>query len=270
MQLSSRSGYVCLCGVISVLGSAYAVDMELPQRERFHIFVLAGQSNMAGRGEVEPVDKKPHPRVLTLTESCDWAPAVAPIHFDKTGAGVGPGRTFGIAVAEALPETVIGLVPCATGGSPIEVWQPGKYWHQTDSHPYDDAIRRAKRAMKDGVLEGILWHQGEGDSKPARAGAYAENLTGLIARFRRDLGVPDLPFIIGQLGRFSEAPWNEEKKLVDKAHRTVAERDPHVIFVSAEGLGCKEDLVHFDARSQRELGRRFASAYLDLIGTRAE
>lgn len=89
------------------------------------MFLLAGQSNMAGRGTVTPQDRTPHPRVLMLNQAGEWVPAVDPMHFDKPVAGVGPGRTFGIAIAEANPGVTIGLIPCAVGGSPIDAWQPG-------------------------------------------------------------------------------------------------------------------------------------------------
>jgi len=86
---------------------------------RFCLYLLIGQSNMAGRGEVEPEDRVAHPRVLALDRENRWAPAVEPIHFDKPIAGVGPGRAFGVAMAERDPSVRIGLIPCAAGGSPI-------------------------------------------------------------------------------------------------------------------------------------------------------
>ena len=48
-----------------------------------HIFVLAGQSNMSGRGEVEEIDRTPHPRVYALNAQDEWVLAVEPLHFDK-------------------------------------------------------------------------------------------------------------------------------------------------------------------------------------------
>ena len=125
-------------------------------KEKFHLYLLVGQSNMAGRGKVEAQDKKPHSRVLMLNKGNAWAPAVDPLHFDKSMAGTGLGKTFGIRVAESNPEVAVGLIPCAAGGSPISTWAPGGYHGQTKSHPWDDAVKRAKIAMKEGVLKGIL------------------------------------------------------------------------------------------------------------------
>ncbi len=149
-----------LCGLVMWLGFSVAIPqtaakIELPVKANFHLFLLAGQSNMAGRGDVEAEDKQPHARVLMLAKDGTWQPAVDPVHYDKANAGVGPGRTFGIALAEADTNITIGLIPAACGGSPISTWEPGAYFADTKSPPYDDAIQRAKLAMKDGTLKGI-------------------------------------------------------------------------------------------------------------------
>ena len=231
-------------------------------REKFHLFLLVGQSNMAGRGMVGQEDSIFHPRVLTLTKDEKWAPAIDPIHFDKEVAGVGLGRTFGITLADRNKEITIGLIPCATGGSPISVWRPGQEWYQTKSYPYDDAIRRAKRAIKDGVLKGILWHQGSSDSKPGLAEEYEKNLKDLIKRFRKDINAPNVPFIIGQMGQFPGKLLTPSEKLVNEAHLSIAKESKLNGFVSSDGLTFNSDSIHFDARSQREFGHRYAEVYL--------
>jgi hypothetical protein len=171
-------------------------------KANFHLFLLAGQSNMAGRGDVETEDREPFPRVLMLARNGTWQPAVDPIHYDKTNAGVGPGLTFARILARRDTNITIGLIPAACGGSPISTWEPGAFFDQTASHPYDDALQRAKLAMKQGTLKAILWHQGESDCHETLAPAYKTNLLRLIRRFRKDLGDPDLPFLVGQLGQF--------------------------------------------------------------------
>ena len=232
--------------------------------ERLQLFLLAGQSNMAGRGVVETADRAVHPRVVMLDRSNAWVPAAEPMHFDKPIAGVGPGRAFGIAVAEAMPNSRIGLIPTAVGGSPITAWEPGVRYAETGAYPYDDAIRRARIAMRDGELKAILWHQGESDANPAAAPLYAERLRALVERFRADLGVPDLPVIVGQLGRFDGRPWSASHTQVDAAHRELPSRLRNMRYVSAEGLAHKGDTLHFSAAAARELGRRYAQAYLAL------
>ena len=163
----------------------------------------------------------------------------------------------------------MGLIPSAAGGSAISSWQPGGYHSQTKSHPYYDALARTRLAMQRGTLKGILWHQGESDSNAKRAGAYAENLEALIARFRRELESPDVPFLIGQLGIFAERPWNDDRREVDAAQQTVAESVPNTAFVTSEGLTPNPDLVHFDAASLRVFGKRYADAYQRLTALSA-
>lgn len=261
-------GMTTLAMVISLSVVAQADDkpgMTLPAKEKFHLYVLAGQSNMAGRGKIGPEDKQPHPRVVTLAKDGRWKPAADPLHFDKPIAGVGLGRSFAFELVKKDPTIVIGLVPVAAGGSPIASWEPGGYHGQTKSHPYDDAIKRVKSAMEVGVLKGILWHQGESDSKPELAEVYEEKLTALLVRFRNDLKAPKVPFIIGQLGQFPDKPWNASRTKVDAAHQAVAKKVPLTTFVSSKGLTAMSDNVHFDSKSLREFGRRYAKAYLELM-----
>ena len=151
------------------LAAQQETDVKLPPKENFHLFLLAGQSNMAGRGKVADEDREVHPRVLAWTKDGTWQPAVDPLHWDKSVAGVGLGKSFALALAAENEDVTIGLIPTACGGSPISSWQPLGYHAQTKSHPYDDALKRAQQAMQDGTLKGILWHQGESDCKPKLA-----------------------------------------------------------------------------------------------------
>ncbi len=217
---------------------------------------------MAGRGVVEDEDRVENPRVLMFDRLETWKPAVDPVHFDKPIAGVGPARSFGIAMATADSGIRIGLIPTAVGGSPISSWEPGALDRATQTHPWDDAIVRARAAMKDGSLRAILWHQGESDSNAEAAPLYEQRLRALIERFRKELGNPTLPFLIGQLGRFDGKAWDAPRISVDSVHRALAAQMPNVAFVSTEGLKDKGDNTHFTAAGARELGRRYAEAYL--------
>ena len=229
------------------------------------LYLLAGQSNMAGRGKVEAQDSVANPRVLKLDASMSWVPAVDPLPWDKpTLVGVGPGRSFGLALAARDANVTIGLVPAAVGGSPISSWEPGALDSATRTHPYDDALARLRIAQKDGRLRAILWHQGESDATPASSVRYADKLRALIARFRADAGDPTLPFVIGQLGKFTGKPWSAEMQRVDSVHRAIAASVPNVAYVSSEGLSDKGDKLHFEAVSQRTFGERYAEAYLAL------
>lgn len=255
---------MCLVCVWLLAVTGAAQPPVLPSKEQFRLFLLVGQSNMAGRGDVTPADRVPHPRVLMWSKDGEWVPAVDPMHFDKPVAGVGLGRSFAIALADADPEVTIGLIPAAVGGSPIDAWTPGAFYEPTASHPWDDALRRARTALEDGTLDGILWHQGESDATPGLAPAYAAKLHDLIARWRTELRAPDVPFVAGQLGHFDGHPWDAFRAQVDRAHRELPGAVAHTAFVSSDGLTHRGDGVHFDAESYRELGRRYATAWLAL------
>lgn len=230
-------------------------------RAKFHVYLLIGQSNMAGRGKVEKEDTTPHPRVLALNKDDQWVPAIDPLHFDKPSAGVGPGLAFGKALADADKDVTIGLIPCAAGGSPISVWKKDAYWGQTKSKPYDEALRRVAVARQRGVLKGILWHQGESDSNETAAKLYADRLADLVTRLRRDLEAPGVPFLVGGLSEPLRAR-SEHARSVDQALRAYAKSEARSAYVESDKLTLTTDNTHFDAASAREFGRRFAKAML--------
>lgn len=260
----ARFTWLAMVALLSWGGCAAAggqVTVPRSEEPALHLFLLVGQSNMAGRGDVEPADQQPLPNVMALDAAGNWVAATDPLHWDKPSAGVGLGRTFAIEYAKAHPGVTVGLIPAACGGSPIATWQPGKYFEDTKSHPYDDALARARHALTRGKLQGILWHQGESDRTPELAPVYEAALTTLIDGFRRELDAPNVPFLIGQLGQFPGAgEWDEHARRVDRAHHDVAAHVPFTAFVSSNGLTSKPDNLHFDARSLRELGKRYAAA----------
>ena len=255
---------VFLCALL-LSHLADAQNAALPAKEKFHLFLLVGQSNMAGRGTVEEQDRTPHPRVLMLNKAGAWVPAIDPLHFDKAAAGVGLGKTFASLCADANPSITVGLIPCAVGGSPIDAWKPGEFYKPTNSHPWDDAIQRAQLALKSGTLTGILWHQGESDSNAKLAPGYEAKLHDLIARMRKELAAPEVPFIAGQMGKFAEVPWDDAHLQVDKAHQDLPKKVKRTAYVSAEGLKHRGDKVHFDSPSYREFGKRYFDAFQSLV-----
>jgi hypothetical protein len=190
-------------------------------------------------------------------------PAADPLHFDKPIAGVGPGLTFGKAMAEHNPSARIGLIPCAAGGSPIRAWQPGGYWEQTKSHPYDDTIARVTAAQRDGLLQGFLWHQGESNSNQQDAASYLDDLKGLVTRLRSALQSPQAAFVVATLGDFF-VERNAWASAINAALRQLTVEVKNTACVSASGLVHGGDDLHFDAASARELGRRYAEAMIRL------
>jgi len=236
----------------------------LPAPAQLHLFLLVGQSNMAGRGEVEPSDRQPIANVWAMNAAGAWVPATDPLHWDKPSAGVGLARTFALHYLQSHPGVSVGFIPAAVGGSPISSWAPGAYYEETKSHPYDDALGRARTALAHGTLTGILWHQGESDRSAELAPRYERALSELIARFRSDLKAPQVPFLIGQLGQFAGAPWDEHARSIDRAQRQVAGSVPLCAFVPSDGLAAKPDNLHFDAPALREFGRRYAAVFAEL------
>jgi len=223
----------------------------------FHLYLLVGQSNMAGRGKIALEDKVAVPRVLMLNKGNEWVSAVDPIHFDKTIAGVSLGRTFGIEMAKSNKDVKIGLIPCAVGGTPIRRWQQ-------HGDLYKVALNRAKLAQKDGVIKGILWHQGEGDSgKEETAKIYEAQLHAMVTAWRKDLAGENIPVVVGELGQFFKRA--KFKGTVDAALKALPSKVKHAAWVSAEGLEHKGDVVHFNAAGYRELGKRYAAKMQALV-----
>jgi hypothetical protein len=237
-------------------------EVKLPAKEKFHLYLLIGQSNMAGRGAVEELDKQPNPRVLKFSKENTWAVATDPLHFDKPIAGVGLGSSFGRAMAAAADEGVtIGLIPCAVGGTPLARWQKGK-------DLYEQAVVRAKAAQQVGTLKGILWHQGESDSgSEATAKNYGERLTQMVRDLRTELSTKGAPFVAGELGQFLARETNDKPSYWPLVNEQLAALPKHVdraACVSSQGLKHKGDGVHFDSASLREFGARYAKAMQEL------
>lgn len=250
----------------AVAPAARATGMD----QGLDLYLLVGQSNMAGRGAVEAVDRIPSPRVLALDAAGVWAPAADPIHFDKSDiVGVGPGRSFGLAMAQAQPERRIGLVPCAVGGTRLALWEAGAQFKDTGARPWDDTVRRIGVASVTGGWKGVLFHQGESDSNEADAPQYAARLERLVLRLRTTLRAGTVPFLIGQMGHWNEQPWSAWRTLVDAAQRDAARQLSRTAFVSSAGLRHKGDFLHFDAPSARQLGQRYAQAMLAMTSSSA-
>lgn len=231
-------------------------------KKKFHLFLLAGQSNMAGRGTVEAADTVTNSKIWMLDKQGEWQLAKEPLHFDKPGiAGVGPGFAFAKKMAEQDSTVYIGLIPCAVGGSPVAMWAPGKYYEPTKSYPYDDAMRRTKLAIQSGVLKGILWHQGESDSDSLHAMVYNGKLIGLVQRFRKDLKTKSLPFVAGTIEDFYAAS-HPFIKHINAAIKGLPQRLKRIAVVHTEGLTHKGDVTHFNTASAREVGKRYAEVFI--------
>lgn len=249
--------------IMVTTASAETTAVKLPEKKMLKIYLLMGQSNMAGRGVVEEEDKTPHPHVLVFNRSNQWEVAVEPIHLGepKKTPGVGPGVAFGKVMAAANPGISIGLVPCAVGGTPLNRWVRG-------ADLYSNAVARAKAASEVGTIAGILWHQGEGDAgAKTNAETYDERLAKMIGDIRADLNLPQLPFVVGQIGEFNYDREGNPLPFARELNDTLAAIPQKVQFTgcaSSNGLEHKGDQLHFSSAAERELGKRYAREILKL------
>src|SRR5690606_3742739 len=221
------------------------------------LYLLVGQSNMAGRGKVEAIDTVRHAQVYVFNADDEWSLAKEPLHYDKANRGVGPGFAFGKVMAENRNNVYIGLIPAAVSGTKISYWTPGG-----TRGLYEEAIRKAKVAMKQGTLKGIIWQQGESDSNAKDAPLYKDRLVTLMQSFRKDLGLPHLPIVIGGLGDFLRSP---EHKQVNQSIQEAVELIGNAAYSAPSKLGHIGDILHFNSEAQRENGAHMAKAMLPLI-----
>ena len=166
-------------------------------KSKFHIFILYGQSNMAGGipgKELTKEDKTPVPHIV-LRRGKGWIPAAHPLHLGGKKNGFGLGLPFAEEYLKNHPGVTVGLVPCASGGKRIDLLKKG-------SNLYRAAMGKSRLALETGTIKGILWHQGESDTvTDERADCYEKKLHQLIADMREDLKTPNLPFIVGDLAQ---------------------------------------------------------------------
>ena len=271
-----RARPVSLLGAVLVAGGLPAEEpASIPSvQKNFHLFLLMGQSNMSGGVGLAAGDTQPVPHVLKMRfakegEEPKWAPGAHPLHPRRPNKKnrFGPGLPFAEAYLNDNPGVVVGLVPMAWGGRSIE--QLGK-----GSGIYSDAIRHAKAAMQAGTLKGVLWHQGESDTvEQTRTDAYEKRLHRLIEDVRKDLGSPQLPFIVGNLAEFYGT--GKDHKAPDRVARitkikeilrSLPKKVPHTGFV--ESTGCSPAArakVHFDRKSCLLMGKRYAKVYAEMF-----
>jgi hypothetical protein len=213
---------------------------------RFHVFLLLGQSNMAGYPKAQQADRAEDPRVRVLG-------------FDDCGATGRQTDVWDVAAPPlgVIPEgDTIGLVPSAISGERIEPFL------KVGGTRYDRLIQRARLAQEaGGVIEGILFHQGESNSGDP---SWPGKVNTLVTDLRADLGLGNVPFLAGELlytggtaGHNTRV--NELPALVSNAY-----------IISANGLvvdpADTEWNLHFGHDSQVEFGKRYAAKMIEALG----
>ncbi len=240
--------------------------------EQLDLFLLTGQSNMKGRG-VMPDDPKRDPRVVMMHLKDDqWYLARHPLHLTgdaKTfqgadNAGVGSGLSFAESLVAKDSKRQIGLIPCAVGGSSINLWQRG-------AKLYDEAMRRAKLAILTtapvkGRIRGVLWLQGEADATDKGLSTHEAKLLKLIDDLRSDLDMPNLPFIACTIGEMRPDGEGRRNSEMNKLLLSLPAKRPYTACVDARDLkGHIGDNVHFDTNSQNQIGQRYAEKYFQMM-----
>jgi hypothetical protein len=234
-------------------------------KENFHVFILMGQSNMSGHAPMLPEDQVPVPHVVKLPTvgEIKWIPAAHPLHNRLPSDRFGLGIPFATEYLKNNPGVLVGLIPVGWGGAGIDQLKKG-------SAVYADAIKKARFAMTQAAIKGVLWHQGESDTvNAANADSYAGKLHQLVADLRQDLGDDELPFIAGNLAEFygtsNEHNAPDRVKRIDYVRgvlRALPQEVPFTGFVESTGCSSEDGhMVHFDRKSYIILGARYADVY---------
>lgn len=240
------------CLVASAQVDVFELDIIPAQKpENLDIYLLIGQSNMAGRAAIRETESIPIEDCFLFTGDVKtpWVNATNPLNRYSTVRKtitmqrLNPGYSFARTMTAENPDN-IGLVVNAKGGTKIVQWLPG-------TELFEAAIQQTRKALRYGNLKGILWLQGEGDCHPLRVEMYLGHLEILINALREEFNAPDLPFIASQL-------YETEKR---HAFNEMILQLPGFIkntgVVSSEGTSTF-DGTHFDSESAILLGNRYA------------
>lgn len=239
---------------------SFAYPKKTPKKEEVWVFIMAGQSNMAGRGFVEAKDTIPSERILSINKNNELILAKEPLDFyDPSKRGLDCGMSFAKNLLKSVPDNVsILLVPTAVGGSPINKWL-GDSIHR-DIKLASNFKEKVLWARNHGEIKGILWHQGESDANSRGIPKYDMKLAQLFKNFRKFAGDTKLPILVGELGTYSKN--HESWMAINHKIKTYALRDKNTAIINTSDLKDKGDKVHFDSESLRILGKRFADAYI--------
>lgn len=233
---------------------------NIPLKENVWVFLMAGQSNMAGRGIVEPQDTVADKRILTIDVNGTLLYAKEPLHFyEPTRTGLDCGLSFGRTLLEKIPANVtILLLPTAIGGSAIRQWLGDSSYRGVNL--LTNFREKVAIGKKYGKIKAILWHQGESDANKERIAVYKDRLAELFTTFRNSIGDEKLPVFIGELGSYSNNK-NGWLQINDAIYAYAAENKGATV-IKTDDLSHVGDTVHFNSAGQRMMGERFANAYL--------
>lgn len=264
-------------------GLGLAVSAHAAPDPNFHIYLALGQSNMEGQGNIESQDKTVDKRfqVLWTTNETNcgkklgqWSDAVPPLA--SCSSKLGPADYFGRTMVEKTDSQIrVGIVDVAVAGCSIQLFDSPlsqSYMNQQASwfkqrveayggKPYERFIEMAKKAQEDGVIKGIIFHQGETD---AGDGQWPSKVKKLYDRILKDLNLgDDIPFLAGEVLRsgMSSGANNNIAKL--------PQQSKNFYVISSEGfnqaLGDGQN-VHFTSQEYRDFGKRYAEKMIEVLG----
>ena len=252
----------------------------------FHIYLAFGQSNMEGQGDIGSQDKSVDERFQLLWSadagSCNqnaskgkWIKAVPPLAHCQ-GAKLGPADYFGRTMVEKTDSKIkVGIIVVAIAGCSIDLFDKDGYANYARSqqswmtqrintyggNPYGRMIEMAKKAQEEGVIKGIIFHQGETD---AGNGQWPSKVKKVYDNIIKDLGLgSDIPFLAGEVLRSgsSSGANNNISKL--------PQQSKNFYVVSSEGfnqaLGDGQN-VHFTSQEYRDFGKRYAEKMIEVLG----
>jgi hypothetical protein len=266
--------------------SAGALAQDRKPDPRFHIFLCFGQSNMEGGARPETQDKGELDKRFQMLAAVDmprltrkkgqWYLATPPLNRGENN--MGPMDFFGRTMVANLPQDYrVGLINVSVAGAKIELWEEDTYtsylngapsWmknicKQYDGNPYQRLVDMAKVAQKDGVIKGILLHQGESNPNDRQ---WCRKVKGIYDNLIKDLGLKpeEVPFLAGELVSA------EEKGKCAGFNTAVLAGLPKVLpnsyIISSKGCKGTGDGLHFSLAGFRELGKRYAFQMLKCQG----
>lgn len=225
--------------------------------EEMDLFLALGQSNMAGRADINSYVSDEIENVSLLNDGAAWVTALNPMNIysnirkDASIQKVGPSYSFAKTLSKYIKNR-IGMIVNARGGTNITAFA---------GEPYSPFIaQRIEESKMYGTIKGIIWHQGESNS--SAAGAYMGHLAPLVDDLRTEIG-EDVYFLAGQLG-----PWDKDGTTEPKygaINDTIAQIANYVSnadYVKNNNLSDRGDNTHFNTESQVLLGQRYAQKVL--------
>jgi hypothetical protein len=274
--------------VFVLIGLFFLNAITFSQDKKFYIFLCFGQSNMEGNARVETQDSVVDSRFQVMEavdcpnlgrEKGKWYTAVPPLCRCRTG--LTPADYFGRTLIESLPKDVkIGVINVAVGGCKIELfmqdslqsyvskapsWMIGMI-KEYEGNPYARLVEMAKLAQKDGVIKGILLHQGEsntGDTTwPQKVKLVYDNLLNDL-----NLKSNSVPLLAGET--VSEDQGGACASM-NKIIATLPQTIPNSYIISSTGCPQRGDKLHFTAAGYREFGKRYGLQMLSLLGYSAK